>query len=771
MALAIFTLLAQQAFAQPAPFDMSPEKPADAADMPDLVLPPGTPGDAQQVPRPPVAAKAYRRFVIPDKDLVLSGEYDRRSWSVYLTEGEAQVPATLSFSYQNAVVVAPEASHLNVVVNGRVLSEEPIASSDGQRDMSLKIPAGLLQAGANVLEFGVSQRHRTDCDVDSTYELWTRIDPKRTFLEFAGDPVKPTAIGDAVSAIGVDDTGKTTFDFLMPALGQSGAAPAIMRLAQGLSLLSGMPNQNYVFSATEMPKLGPGRLGVVIGTAAELRPMFPNLPQTADVTPVALLQPAAQGTGTELVVTGPTWPSIMTVIDTMVASTDRPNDVRRDSISTQRWSAPDAPLLFGGEQIPLARLGVRTLEFNGRRLRTGFKIAVPSDFYANSYGEAVLLLDAAFTAEVEPGSHIDVYVNDNIATTQPITSAYGSIFRHLPVKIPLRHIRPGVNTISLQVVLQTQADRVCTPGSNGTGKRRFALFDTSELKMPVFARIGHVPDLSALAGTGYPYSRRSEALILSLDRYDGDTIGAAATLLARLALVAGQIIEVDTATSPTAIGERNALFVGALSQMPPNMLGQLKVSPASASDWRPDAPLDREAADTPGTVEEWRSQVRGSAFRDQLGLAQDWVSRNFDISLDSLHLLPQADPEFKPRRDQSLLLAQGDSPGGTAVWTAAIAPTSLDLRDGTAALTGQENWQKIAGRLTTFSTKTGQMTSVESNSPSFRQTAGPSLGNYRLIAANWLSNNILAYALIFIGLSFLLGVVTFSMLSRLGRRQ
>ncbi|MGO7675817.1 cellulose biosynthesis cyclic di-GMP-binding regulatory protein BcsB, partial [Rhizobium ruizarguesonis] len=76
---------------------------------------------------------------------------------------------------------------------------------------------------------------------------------------------------------------------------------------------------------------------------------------------------------------------------------------------------PNAPLVFSDTNIALSQLVVKTTEFSGRRLRTSFNIAVPADFYANAYGEAKVLLDAAYTDNVLPCSHIDIYVNDNIA--------------------------------------------------------------------------------------------------------------------------------------------------------------------------------------------------------------------------------------------------------------------------------------------------------------------------------------------------------------------
>jgi hypothetical protein len=239
----LLLLGAVTAQAQTAPFDMSGERPkgeaptvpqiiipqtaAPQTESPKTVAPPATtpqtvapqvapplvmmpPATTPQTPAPkavpPVApmqttpqaasktkqatagndVSAFRRYVVPFAKLRLEGEADRKSWSIYLTPEQAAAPAKLTFAYQNAVVVAPEASQITVLVNDRAVHQQQIGSSDNESDISFDIPRGLLQPGANLLTFEATQRHRVDCDIASTYELWSDIDPARTYLSFAG---------------------------------------------------------------------------------------------------------------------------------------------------------------------------------------------------------------------------------------------------------------------------------------------------------------------------------------------------------------------------------------------------------------------------------------------------------------------------------------------------------------------------------------------------------------------------------------------------------
>ncbi|MBY3463257.1 cellulose biosynthesis cyclic di-GMP-binding regulatory protein BcsB [Rhizobium laguerreae] len=792
IAAASLLLLNASAFAQAqtAPFDMSGERPPGASVTPRLTspTPPATPAapvppavvappqPAAPAPQPAATASTaaprpgdVRRYVVPFSKLGLGGEYDRRSWSVYLTPEQAAAKASFTFAYQNAIFVAPEASALTVYLNNRPIGQQRVGSPDGPSTVTFEVPPGLLQPGANLVTFEADQRHRTDCSIQSTYELWSNIDPAGTFLSFTGRDAAQLSSADAIRAIGVDGAGKTEFDIVVPALEQPGTTKPLLRLAQGLSVLSSMPNQIFAFSTASLPAGGPGKLSVLVGTAAELRPLFPGLPPGAESAALAAFVTDPRSGLPVLLISGPSWQAVSSAIDTIVAPTDRSSDVRRDVLTTERWSAPNAPLVFSDTNIALSQLGVKTTEFSGRRLRTSFNIAVPADFYANAYGEAKVLLDAAYTDNVMPGSHIDIYVNDNIASTVPITTTSGGILRHLPIRVTMRHFKPGLNSVAIEAILMTKDDAVCTPGSTAGATPRFALFDTSELQIPDFARVGQRPNLAAMAGTAYPYGRATEPTPLFIDRVDADTLSAAATLLGQMAITAGHPIAVETVASPNTIGDRDAIFIGSISQMPATALSQTNIAAASQASWRPVADTQAGVVDTGTAFEEWNSKVSGGVLRNRITAFREWLSRNFDISRSSLQFIPGAEQIFTPANADTLLVAQGSSPAGAGAWTVVAAPSAKDLREGLEVLTTQLNWPQISGHITTYSSKTGKIETVPVTRFDFVPSTPWSIANYRLIAANWLSTNILSYASLLVVFVLLIGVTTSSMLRRLGR--
>ncbi len=701
----------------------------------------------------------------------LNGETEQRSWSIYLTADQAGHTAKLHVAYQNSIFVAPETSKLTIAINDVLVAAEPIASAERAAERVFDVPAGLLKPGANVIRFGASQRHRTDCTVESTYELWTEVDPAKTFLSFDGGDNRRLTRLDDLRAVGVDGKGNTRFRIIAPALDQIGATDTLMRLSQGLALIGGMPNQSFTLRRQVEGALEPGEIAVFVGTPDELRSTLPDLTPTASNAAVASFAdfPGSNG-ASALVLAGPNWPAIDGLIDSFVGSIDGSATQRRETLSTDTWRGMDTPFLFSGTTLDFSALGVPSQEFSGRLFRTNFTIGVPADFYANAYGEARILLDAAYVPDVLPGSHIDIFVNGNIASTVPITSKGGAVLRHLPIKLTLRHFRPGVNVITIEAALRTASDAACTPGASGDEKPRFALFGTSQFHMPDFARIAQVPNVAATAGIGFPYFLGQGPVSLFLGRIDEHTLSAAATFAGKIAIASHRVIPLSVTISAARIAGRDAVFVGGISEIPVNILAQLKIDQDSRNSWSPDLP-GQQVASGPGlSLQDWQQRADGNFLSRQFTKVSDWAKENFDLSLSALRFAPATDQLYKPPRSAHLLIAQESDPTGLGTWTAVLAPDSNELAESMQAVSSREEWEKLGGRISIYSGPDVEMGTVPVSWFRFMPTQDLSFANARLIAANWLSDNIMSYALLLAAGSVLLGLATGGLLSLLGRR-
>ena len=219
------------------------------------------------------------------------------------------------------------------------------------------------------------------------------------------------------------------------------------------------------------------------------------------------------------------------------------------------------------------------------------------------------------------------------------------------------------------------------------------------------------------------------------------------------------------------IGNRSAIFIGSLSQMPPAVFTQMNISEASRNTWGPNTGAQAQGVDTQAAYNEWRDKLKDGPFSAQISALEGWLKQNFDITLTSLRFAPRSETSFMPSSDASLLMAQAASPDGSGTWTVLAAPTGKDLRDNMQALSGHANWEQACRRISTYEAGTKTVQTVPVNSFQFVPTQPGSFFNYRLIAANWLSTNILSYAVLLAVLAVILGLATATMLGNLGRRK
>ncbi len=753
-----------------------------------------TPVAAPAAPAEPAPPAKLVRYIVPAKSLRFEGENDQRSWSVFLTAVEAGRKATLEVAYKNAILVMPEASRLRLLINGEVVLETPLASSEKFKSVTAEIPDGLLRPGANVLRFQAFQRHRTDCSIQSTYELWTDIDPAgtRINLEAGGPPDILESLED-LPAIGYGPDGITNIHFIVPGVARGGATESMIKLAQGLGVLGGYANPSVSVSDAASGPDPRGTLTVLLGAAGEVNPLLAAPFAAAETQPIVSFANEPRLGASVLVVSGANWGQITAAVDAIAAKGDRPLGQPRLALNTASWLSPDVHYFTGQEAVPLAKLGVATQQFSGRRFRAQFAVGIPSDFYAESYGEATILLDAAYTSAVLPASHLDIYVNGQIAATTRIVNRTGGIFRQLPIQIPFRHFHPGVNTIMIEAVLNTEADLACAPGGSIAGSDRFVLFDTTEFVMPGFARIARRPNLASLAGNGFPYSQAPVASALVLGRADNETLSAAGTLVARLAIQAGRILPLALTAAPN-VGDQSALFVGVASQFSDGMLGRLGIAETVRASWKSDLTRGADPAapganvllpgtnipdsalagadleNTDAVFDRWRTALAGGGgWRGQVSSFEDWMKRNFDISFSALRIGPAREVAFEPKARSTFLLAQAISPGGTGTWTMMTAPSGSELASGAASVAAIQTWSRVGGQFSSFSASTGQIENQAVANYQFVVTQPLTLQNLRLIAANWFSSNIAFYAFGLIGLCVVLGIITSGLLFRLGR--
>lgn len=747
--LATMAALAPPALAAepPAPFDMSGER----------TQPPAI---ETAEPAAPVAAPATgQRYLLPAGPLSLEGEEVRRSWSVYLSPEQAEAARAVSLGYQNAIAVAPEFSALTLSINGARVGRTALKASERPVTLSFALPSGLLRAGGNLVSVEASQRHRTDCSPASTADLWTRIDPATTFIDTQAP--RPASAIEAVRAIGADSGGQTAFSITAPALKRMEATEPLLRLAGRLQFVAGMPNQSVTFSADAVAASEAGRLPVLVGTADDLRPLLPDLADFGAKAPLAEM--VEVGGAPALAISGPDWRAVSVAIDSLLP----PAPADAATLPTAAFLMPEPKVITGKSRLSLSDLGYRTQEFSGRRLRADLAVGLPGDFYANAYGDMVIRLDAAFTKEVLPGSGLVVFVNDQVAAAIPIDVRGGGVMRELPVRIPMRHFGPGLNTITFEANLLTDADVVCTPGHTGETATHFVLFDTTSIDFPDYARAGQRPNLAALAQIGYPLTGVGQPVDLLLGGLDGDTLSATGTLLGKLFLKAGRDIAVRPVLSPSELKpESPAIVVAAGEQIPEEALPAFDLAPDLSERWSSEAAGNGLPARTDADIEAWSKRLPNKGVAGAVGRFQKWLGTYFGLSGDLFHIPSDSEPLFTPEPGTSAIVAAGSH----ADWLLVAAPTPTALSGSVGVLARERSWRHLTGWLAGLRSADQKIEGV-SRATQVLLPKQFDILNVRLIAANWLSSNILIYVALQILFCVLLAIAMGGLIRRSGRRQ
>ncbi|MBD8909774.1 cellulose biosynthesis cyclic di-GMP-binding regulatory protein BcsB, partial [Methylorubrum zatmanii] len=183
----------------------------------------------------------------------------------YLTEAQTRGAARLRVSYLSSISVAPEFSELAGLVNDTKVGWTRIQAPGAVKVVEFAIPEGVLKSGYNAVTLTASQRHRVDCSIEATYELWTQIDPSRSGLVVA-----PAADLDlkSLAALEPDESGALPLGVL---LNEKPTLPRLERMigaVQAVAVVSRLARPAVSFGT---PLTGRSGVNLLVGTAAEIR--------------------------------------------------------------------------------------------------------------------------------------------------------------------------------------------------------------------------------------------------------------------------------------------------------------------------------------------------------------------------------------------------------------------------------------------------------------------------------------------------------------------
>ena len=693
-------------------------------------------------------------------DLLFSGETARHTL-VMVAEPEQLVGSTSLFlTMQTAVSVAPEWSNVTVAVNNQELGTARLQAGEPY-SMQFPVPAGVLQPGYNAVSFVVDQVHRVDCSIDATYELWTRIDPAQSGFAFQGARAAAADFATILAAARTVDGTTPLRGITTTVTGVT--ASRLLDIFQTLAIgaLLDRPAVDFAPDAGA----GPG-IDVITGTRSEIAALAPDL----SLTLVDGLNIGRRDDGRVVV-------AILAGTD---AEFDRGLTMLRDGLSLARTgtAAGLAALdTMRGPEVPasgklsFARLNVDSRDFGGRLFDQSVQFRLPSDFYPADYAQAQINLDALYAPGLAAGAALQFKVNDRIVSTLELSGSRVGEAQGRRLPIPLSAFRPGLNRLEIEATLPAQLDAACAPGATAYNGRRLKLAGTSELELPTLGRIGRFPDLAAL-DLSLIGGDANKALNLVVPSGDPAELGAAATLMARLAFSSGRVIETTLSAAPTLDDKVPVLMVGTLAGLPDDIIASLpidlKATPVGNGPLAGAAPAAPDAGPLPAlpTAEQLSADAR--AVYSGLRGAFYGLGLTAGVNIDALRADQLSVPQML---GTDLVVAQTVNALASAPVTVVVAPSAEQLTASMPQLIAPTGWSRLEGAAVSLSSTGARLQTVETGTVIYYPSGENSLTNARLVAAGWLSNTSSVYVLLLLVSALLLGGLTHLLLVKTRTRR
>ena len=733
-----------------------------------------------------------RHLAAPLDGWRISGENGELRWPVFLTQAQAATPLRLRIGYMSAVSVLPETSSLRLRVNGRLVGSDPIDAPQGLRRIAFAIPADLLKPGFNEVALIVEQRHRVDCSVAATYELWTRIDPRETGLEIPTEAAAITDLAD-LPALASRPDGSTPIHVVLSGRTNPAHLGRLVRATQTLALRGRMQQPLVDFSQNVGEPYG---IDVALGT----REALAKLPRLAGALgsagPLAVLIPGAGGARPTLVVSG----TDDREVDAAIAGLARlpePTGTAPGLVAAANFPARPTQ---GDEAITLRDLGLDTQDFDGRFFKRSIVFSLPADTLAADYGRGTFDLAGGYASGLAQGAQVRVDVNGHNSGIIKLPYADGEVFKHNQLFLPLGMMRPGVNRIDIYAETPRSADASCA----ASAAKRFLLLDKSQLRLPTLARVERLPDLALATAGALPFTQGQARLVVP--KPDRDTMGAALSLTARVAVAAGRVVPFAFATTMPAKSDGSTLVVSPARSLDPGTLTRVGLDPAAVeAAWHDVADVTPAPEAAPDAVQArwWLSNPDGPSackLPPHAAMAVKGQASAADVAPKVDDLLAQPADELRTRgwreragdwvegmqahlrsvgstsnvagvdADASLLLAQGVTSDDGDVTTIVTAPDAATLKAGVGCLFDPQVWSKVHGRLAALDASNGKVVATEATRFTYRGAKAASLGNGRLVLAGWFSLNPLAFVAMSLLLALCLSGTTLWFVRGVGRR-
>jgi len=734
-----------------------------------------------------------RKMAASQYDLFFGGEFASRTVSFFALPDEASNASKLVLTLQTAISVAPENSRMVVKVNGTEVGSTGLVAGDARR-VEFAVPAGVIHPGYNAVTISADQRHRVDCSIGATYELWTKIDPAKSGFVYSGVNRPSLSLVDLLPLSG-STNGRTAMRVILPAGAPMTDHDRAMNVVQALTILGNFNHPSIEFGTT--PGTGPG-IDIYLGTTGELASALGEGHKALTSEERMLVEADASGRK-RLIISGTDAADLDNRALELVsmASTDRPAGSREGLTALANLKGRT---LIPGEKVSLKELGYTGKRFAGRYALTQINFTMPSDFYPGDYASINLHLSALYVGGLASEAVLAIKANDKVVANIPLSSTREGEIRDQRLPIPFSVLRPGQNTLQIEARLPSRQDASCESVEKASSAVRLAVNENSYLEVPNYARIGRYPDIAVLTSglTSKADGDARKPAVLFVPNFEAHGVNAAATFVAKMAYTSGRVQKVQYTSSLPDMDEANLIAFGSFDTLPSELTTRMNLDFINIKTATTKAsPLEFASLDTlqiptldPAVATdgpELSSAFTTTAnFSDMANnfinapLAQSAAALQWGKSLASsemsklnLKYLPallddQRSEIYSPSSDATMVIAQESSENG-GVWTVVASKSADTIATQTDVLTDYNVWNKLGGAVQSF-TDAGQVIDQKFSANEYLfQTQPMTIANSRLVAAGWLANNAEIYVGALLLAAMLLGLGTFMVLVT-GRR-
>lgn len=503
--------------------------------------------------------------------------------------------ARLHLEYTNSIALLEGRSTMRISLNDKILAQMLLQPDEPNGVVEIGLPTDLLQPEYNPLVFWVAQHYTLECEDPSAPELWTQLDVQNSYLVLdaelktlnptladLGDLIDPRLWGDY--RITILTAGEMRDQHLgWGSLVAQGTAARlryknlVVDHGQAMNRVAapeGEGGSGLDLDLTAYPETDV----VLVGTRGELAPyLSADLASRIDGAFLGIFPLDADPRYFALVVSGTDDEEVERAARAYSLATFPLPDTQATRIEEEAIPAMPGNVAYNAihenRVYKFYDLGFETTTLTG--ISPGnfeLSVWVPPDFFTRQDAVVEVSFHMAYGAGMRSDSVFNILLNDRFENVIHLRNVGGQVYRDYRLAIPVRSFHSGLNTFTFAPQMYPLITGECQAVQDRN--LVFTLFEDSEFVTPRTAHFVELPDLRRLATTAFPYGSDGHGAEMGMQvlSRDSKTVGAAWTLMGKLA----QVRSLPLWNAQISFGrpdeERNWMLVGPVDTLEPSML-------------------------------------------------------------------------------------------------------------------------------------------------------------------------------------------------------